>query len=89
MKIYSMLVILISCNWIVGLATDANAGFSAGLPSSHMIANVPWHQQMNGLFCGEGILEGVYDYYGPDINQKEGSSLISVGSQVSLYTNSY
>ena len=41
------------------------------MPPSHMIASVPWHQQMNGLFCGEGVLEGVYDYYGPDINQKE------------------
>lgn len=29
-----------------------------GLPSSHMIANIPWNQQMNSLFCGEGVLEG-------------------------------
>jgi hypothetical protein len=64
-------VLLIQCVLAVGFAADANAGGSAGLPSSHMIANVPWHQQMNGLFCGEGVLEGVYDYYGPDINQKE------------------
>ena len=64
MKIHSRLAItalLIQYILIVGLATDANAGGSAGLPSSHMIANVPWHQQMNGLFCGEGVLEGVYD----------------------------
>lgn len=54
-----------------GFATGTDTGGSAGLPSSHMISNVPWHQQMNGLFCGEGVLEGVYDYYGPDINQKE------------------
>lgn len=40
------------------------------MPSSHMIA-VPWHQQMNGLFCGEGVLEVVYDYWGPDIDQKQ------------------
>jgi hypothetical protein len=44
---------------------------SAGLPSSHMIANVPWHQQMNGLYCGEGVLEEIYDYWGPDIAQKQ------------------
>ena len=64
MKIHSRLAItalLIQYILIVGLAADANAGGSAGLPSSHMIANVPWHQQMNGLFCGEGVLEGVYD----------------------------
>ena len=65
------LLIVISCNWVGVYAADTNAGASAPLPSSHMIANVPWHQQMNGLFCGEGVLEGVYDYYGPDINQKE------------------
>lgn len=65
------LMILISCILMGGNAADANTGGSAPLPSSHMIANVPWHQQMNGLFCGEGTLEGVYDYYGQDINQKE------------------
>jgi hypothetical protein len=65
------LLISISCSCPGGLAADANAGVSAPLPSSHMVASVPWHQQMNGLFCGEGVLEGVYDYYGPDINQKE------------------
>jgi hypothetical protein len=74
MRIRSSLVtgaLLIQCVLVAGFAADANAGGNAGLPSSHMIANVPWHQQMNGLFCGEGVLEGVYDYYGPDINQKE------------------
>jgi hypothetical protein len=56
------------------LATISAAGpataSSGSPPSSHMIA-VPWHQQMNGLFCGEGILEVVYDYWGPDIEQKQ------------------
>lgn len=42
-----------------------------GVPSAYMIANVPWHQQLNALFCGEGDLEIVYDYFGPDIDQKE------------------
>jgi hypothetical protein len=48
----------------------AGAGKGTALPVSHMI-DVPWHQQMNGLFCGEGVLEGVYDYWGPDIDQKQ------------------
>ncbi len=43
---------------------------SAPLPPSHFIANVPWHQQMNGLFCGDGSLEIVFNYWGPDLNQK-------------------
>lgn len=62
---------MVICVMIVGFAAEADTSNSGGLPSSHMIANVPWHQQMNGLFCGEGVLEGVYDYYGPDIDQKE------------------
>lgn len=59
------------CILIEGFAAYADTESNAGLPSSHMIANVPWHQQMNGLFCGEGVLEGIYDYYGRDIDQKE------------------
>jgi hypothetical protein len=43
---------------------------SASLPSSHLIPNVVWHQQMNGLFCGPGSLEIVFDYWGPDHDQK-------------------
>jgi len=52
-------------------AADQQATVAGSLPSSHMIANIPWHQQMNGLFCGEGVLEIVYDYWGPDIVQKQ------------------
>jgi hypothetical protein len=73
MKILSSLAItamLISVGLVAVFVADADAGGKTTLPTSHMIANVPWHQQMNGLFCGEGVLEGVYDYYGPDINQK-------------------
>lgn len=55
----------------LSMLSVALAETGKGLPSSHMIANVPWHQQMNGLFCGEGVLEGVYDYWGPDIDQKQ------------------
>lgn len=41
-----------------------------GLPTSHLIADVPWHQQVNGLFCGDGSLEIVYDLWGPDVDQR-------------------
>jgi len=41
------------------------------LPRAHMIANVPWHQQINGIDCGAASLEIVFDYWGPDIDQKE------------------
>ena len=49
----------------------AVAASKAALPRAHMIANVPWHQQLNGLSCGAASLEIVYDYWGPDVNQKE------------------
>lgn len=40
------------------------------IPSAHQIANVPWHRQINGLFCGDGSLEIVFDLWGPDVNQR-------------------
>lgn len=74
MKIRPKLIfatVLILCAMFLDFAANADTAGSSGQFSSHMIANVPWHQQMNGLFCGEGVLEGIYDFYGPDINQKE------------------
>lgn len=47
------------------------AAAKTSIPRAHMIAGVPWHQQMNGLACGAAMLEIVYDYWGPDIDQKE------------------
>jgi len=49
----------------------AVASAKATLPRAHMIANVPWHQQLNGLSCGAASLEIVFDFWGPDIDQKE------------------
>jgi len=40
------------------------------LPEVHMIA-VPWHQQLNALSCGAASLESVFDYWGPNVDQKE------------------
>lgn len=51
-------------------AGNSEAVRASGLPMSHMI-DVPWHQQLNGLFCGAASLEIVFDYWGPDIDQKE------------------
>ena len=42
-----------------------------GKPALIPMIAVPWYQQMNGLLCGEGVLEGIYDYWGPDIDQKQ------------------
>ncbi|HDP96295.1 MAG TPA: hypothetical protein ENN25_01190 [Euryarchaeota archaeon] len=44
---------------------------SEKLPTSHMIENVPFHKQLTGVLCGAGSLEMVFDYWGPDIDQKE------------------
>jgi Peptidase_C39 like family len=38
---------------------------------AHFIANVQWHDQLNALACGPAALEIVFDYFGPDIDQKE------------------
>jgi hypothetical protein len=63
-------VILLLSLLVAASDADPESGTCGSLPSSHMIA-VPWHQQMNGLFCGEGVLEVIYDYWGPDIDQKQ------------------
>ncbi len=41
------------------------------IPSSYLIKNVPWHQQLDGLSCAAGALETVFHYWGADIDQKE------------------
>lgn len=41
------------------------------LPTAHTIANIPWHQQLNALECGDGALEIVFDSLGQDIDQKQ------------------
>jgi hypothetical protein len=57
---------------MVGALTPVvSAGGKPSLPASHMIANIPFHAQLNGLSCGAGSLEMVFDYWGPDIDQKE------------------
>lgn len=53
------------------LVPAVSAGGRTSLPASHMIANIPYHEQLNGLSCGAGSLEMVFDYWGPDIDQKE------------------
>lgn len=63
------LILILSLMALLSAAAPT-ASTEASPSSSHMIA-VPWHQQMNGLFCGEGVLEGIYDYWGPDIDQKQ------------------
>ncbi|MFX1438223.1 MAG: C39 family peptidase [Promethearchaeota archaeon] len=35
------------------------------------IPSVPYHQQINGYYCGPAALEMIMDYYGPDIPQDE------------------
>lgn len=48
----------------------ANAGPAPTIPAAHRMADVPWHVQINGLACGDGALESVFNYYGPDIDPK-------------------
>ncbi len=66
--------------WVIGLlivvsalsVSAAGAGSRRNtLPEAYMIENVPWHKQITGLSCGAGSLEIVFDYWGPDIDQKE------------------
>ena len=67
MMIALALVVLTAGSLMPASSVDAKVS----LPTSHMIANIPFHEQLNGLSCGAGSLEMVFDYWGPDIDQKE------------------
>jgi len=57
----SILVILYSVSLI---------GSASTLPGAYLIKDVPQHKQLNGLSCGPGALETMFDYRGEDIDQK-------------------
>lgn len=42
---------------------------TTGLPKAYRIADVPSHDQINGLSCGPAALEMLYDFWGEDIDQ--------------------
>lgn len=54
------------------------------LPSSHIIAGVPYHAQQNDHWCGYACLEMVFDYYGADIPQQEIISVEGMSSKTSF-----
>jgi hypothetical protein len=64
-----LFVSMVSASFVGQLVAVAAA--KTALPRAHMIAGVPWHEQLNGLSCGAASLEIVFDYWGPDIDQKE------------------
>lgn len=71
MRFVTALVLLFS----IGQVVHAGA-----IPSAHTIENVPNHKQITGLHCGAGALESVFDYWGPDISQREISNVARTSS---------
>ncbi len=63
-------VAIIIVSFFLGMS-EAKALPQTELPSTHIIEDVSWHQQFNALSCVAGALEIVFDYFGPDIDQKE------------------
>jgi hypothetical protein len=39
---------------LVCLVSGLSFAAKPSAPAAHLIENVPWHQQINGLFCGDG-----------------------------------
>lgn len=68
---FIFILFTISFVFQVGLLPAAIGAEKDDLPVFHIIPNVPWHKQITGISCGAGSLEIVFDYHGPDINQKE------------------
>lgn len=58
-----LLMVLSICTMTV------RADETTGLPKVYLIADVPYHDQITGLFCGPAALEILYDFWGEDIDQ--------------------
>ncbi|MBU0944270.1 MAG: C39 family peptidase [Proteobacteria bacterium] len=71
MEKYLSQFIMLSLLVMTGTGFAADKKVTSVLPESYMIENVPWHKQITGISCGAGSLEIVFDYWGPDIDQKE------------------
>src|SRR4051812_15124037 len=55
-------------------SSSSSSSFSSSL-SSHssptfMIPNVPYHRQINDYTCGDGSMEMILHYFGPDVDQR-------------------
>ena len=68
---FMSILFTISFVFQAGLLSAAIGAEEDGLPKAHIISDVPWHKQITGISCGAGSLEIVFDYHGPDINQKQ------------------
>ncbi|MCE8425555.1 MAG: C39 family peptidase [Candidatus Methanoperedens sp.] len=77
------LLILIFFYFIV---TTVNAASSSFPPEAYRINEVPQHKQMNALLCGPGSLEIIFDFWGPDIDQK---AIADVARSSSKGTNTW
>ena len=59
-------VLVSACLWILSVTATAST-----LPMRHHINNVKQYNEVTGLNCGPASLESVFNYFGPDINQRE------------------
>ncbi len=53
-----------------GFSDTAQATIHARAPVLAYVT-VPYHPQITGYYCGPASLEMVFDFYGPDVNQRE------------------
>jgi len=72
--------------WISILIILYSASFiSSASPDAYLIKDVPQNKQLNGLFCGPGALETMFDYRGEDIDQKSIAD-VARSSSIGTYT---
>jgi hypothetical protein len=66
------LLFILTIFWLSNLAGSAVEAtkVTSPLPRAHLIAGITQHKQLNGLDCGPASVEIVFDYWGPDIDQK-------------------
>ena len=62
-----MVMLILIIFGFANLADSANE--TTLLPKSHIISDVPYHEQITGLSCGPAALEILYDFWGVDVDQ--------------------
>lgn len=62
-----------------------SADGTTSLPNSHLISDVPYHEQITAFSCGPAALEILYDFWGEDIDQKAIAD-VTRSSSIGTYT---
>ncbi len=65
----------------------AGAPAGAGAPSAYDIPGVPYHAQETDWWCGPAALQMVFDYFGPEVQQREIAGVADQSRSYGVYAD--